>query len=220
MKLKINEFEKLAREQDYACGYDLWICMDGGDDAYHQLQKGNCGIGYEMVRKIYNTFGEAETVRVVDFEEDTIEGLKSKYIKLDKTLIGVADNDDNTTNDLRELVLDEELIYLFEHEESKHIVYPEWYFTSKCFTIHRRGFTAWKNRSGLSWGEIAMELGIGRSELMRKQSGKWRWTMMDLICLIELMGAKELFGILFFPSIKLREEIKRRIFENEKGGQK
>ncbi len=36
-------------------------------------------MGYEAVRKIYNRIGEKETRKIIDFEEETIEGFKGKY---------------------------------------------------------------------------------------------------------------------------------------------
>lgn len=219
MKLKIKEFNKLARENDYACGYDLWICLDGGEDAYSLLQKGTCELGYEMARKIYNTFGEVGAIKVIDFGEETIGSFKSKYIEVGNALIGVTDMDDNAFA-LRSPLLKDELIYLFEHGKPIRKVFPDWYFTGEFFSFDRRALKEWKESKGMTWAEIAQEIGLSPADLAWKRAARWRWTMMDLICFLDLMGAKDLFNIVFFPSVKLRTEIKKRIDENEQGGNK
>ncbi len=41
-----------------------------------------CGgrIGYEAVKKIYNELGEKIVCKIIEFEEETLDGFKSKYI--------------------------------------------------------------------------------------------------------------------------------------------
>ena len=63
MKIIIDEFERLARCKGYRSG----------------IKAGN-RVGEEIVKAIYNKFGEKVLTEVVDMEEETISGLKSKSI--------------------------------------------------------------------------------------------------------------------------------------------
>ena len=36
-------------------------------------------IGYDAVKDIYNRIGERETMRIINFEEETLHGFKSKF---------------------------------------------------------------------------------------------------------------------------------------------
>lgn len=39
-------------------------------------------IGYDAVREIYNNLGEQTVTEIIDFEEETLDGFKSKYIQV------------------------------------------------------------------------------------------------------------------------------------------
>ena len=43
-------------------------------------------IGYEVVRELFNKYGQAVVSKMIDFEEETIESFKSKYILVGKML--------------------------------------------------------------------------------------------------------------------------------------
>ena len=43
-------------------------------------------IGYDAVREIYNDLGEQTVLEIVDFEEETLDGFKSKYIQVGDAL--------------------------------------------------------------------------------------------------------------------------------------
>ena len=43
-------------------------------------------IGYDAVREIYNDLGEQTVAEIIDFEEETLYGFKSKYIQVDDAL--------------------------------------------------------------------------------------------------------------------------------------
>ena len=81
MKLKIEEFEELAKRKGLHSGYMLWREIGGGRSAYALVEKG-IGVGYEVIKNLYNLVGEKEVVKVVDFEEETLNGFKAKYIEL------------------------------------------------------------------------------------------------------------------------------------------
>lgn len=79
MKLKIQEFEDLAKRKGYVEGKRLMKKLGAGFKAYGCF-KGGCRLGYELAKDLYNKVGEAEFVKVIDFEEDTLSGFKQKYI--------------------------------------------------------------------------------------------------------------------------------------------
>lgn len=81
MRLKIEEFEELAKRKGFHSGYMLWRKIGGGRSAY-SLVKDGIGVAYEVMKNLYNLVGEKEMVKVVDFEEETINGFKAKYIEL------------------------------------------------------------------------------------------------------------------------------------------
>lgn len=49
------------------------------------LEQGN-EIGYDAVREIYNNLGVQTVTEIIDFEEETLDGFKSKYIQVGDTL--------------------------------------------------------------------------------------------------------------------------------------
>lgn len=85
MKLRINKFEELAKRGGYRNGYELSLALGCGDATYPLLKKGG-RIGGGIVAEIYNRFGEEITLEVIDFENETINSIKSKYIKVGNKL--------------------------------------------------------------------------------------------------------------------------------------
>ena len=81
MKLKIDEFEALAKVKGYSNGSELWLHLDGGIDAY-ELAKDGISIGYEIVKAIYNVMGAKDTMAVIDFGKETFNGFKAKYVEV------------------------------------------------------------------------------------------------------------------------------------------
>lgn len=45
------------------------------------LEQGN-EIGYDAVKDVYNKLGEKATLQIIDFEEETLNGFKSKYVQI------------------------------------------------------------------------------------------------------------------------------------------
>ena len=43
-------------------------------------------IGYDTVREIYNNLGVQTVTEIIDFEEETLDGFKSKYIQVGDAL--------------------------------------------------------------------------------------------------------------------------------------
>ena len=81
MRLKVEEFEELAKRKGFRSGYMLWRKIGGGRSAYALVEKG-IGVAYEVMKNLYNLVGEKEMINVVDFEEETINGFKAKNIEL------------------------------------------------------------------------------------------------------------------------------------------
>ena len=86
MKLKMDEFEELAKRKRFRSGYYLWRYIDGGRSSFSLIKEG-ASVGNEVIKNLYNTVGEKEMINVVDFEEgETINGFKAKYIEVDGKL--------------------------------------------------------------------------------------------------------------------------------------
>ena len=81
MKLKIEEFEELAKRKGFQSGYKLWLYLDGGIFAY-KLARNGVSLGYELVKNLYNEMGAKETLAVIDFDKETFDGFKAKFIEV------------------------------------------------------------------------------------------------------------------------------------------
>lgn len=84
MKLNIEEFENYARRNGVSAN-KLLIKLGGGKLAYGQLKKGNA-IGYELARSMYNALGEWTFLSLIDFEGETLDGFKAKYVQVGNKL--------------------------------------------------------------------------------------------------------------------------------------
>ena len=81
MRIKIKEFEQLAKKKGYRGGQDLMKDLGAGKYAYDNLKRG-CQIGYDLLRAIHNMFGPLEMLNVLDLEGETLQSFKSKYISV------------------------------------------------------------------------------------------------------------------------------------------
>ena len=181
----LNKGVKFNREQ-----ITRLVKLMGARDAFDAIYFPTAKQREEVYQK---TFGSCLSSRESDNEEST---------------------DEEATTGQKVFRKDEEaeLIYLFENEKPMRKTFPDWYFTDCRYTINHSKFTDWKKRSGMTWREIENELGINRAECHVKMQRKYSWTMIDLICLMEMMGVKELFDVFEFPMNSLKEEIRKRIF--------
>lgn len=209
MKLKAIEFENLAYEKGYKSGQQLWLALRGGDEALPLLIPGERQIGYEMVKAIFNAFGQSVTERVVDFEDETMESFEAKYFKVGTKLSGITDIEESASEDIN--AYECALVYLLAHGEPKDKVFPEWYFDRRAFTINKRKFKKWKEKNNLSWQYISDELGIPIKTIKRNICKEKIWTMMDLLCFVELMGTEGLIKVLQFKTQKSEDAIKKKI---------
>ncbi len=65
----IKDYEELAED----LGLDVLAILE--------LEQGN-QIGYEAVKEIYNKLGEKVVLQIIDFEGETLNGFKSKYVQM------------------------------------------------------------------------------------------------------------------------------------------
>lgn len=214
MNLKINEFEKVAKDRGYESGIGLWVELGGGDLAYALVKQG-MRIGHEIVKNIYNEFGEEQTLKLVVFDDETISGLKAKYIQVGNSLLGgIPPHDGEEPFDVDDYSA--EHIRLFSDKLYNNRLYPDWYFTKEFCEINKRRFKKWMRRNSYSWECVSDEIGISVELIYWKLSLRKKWTMMDLICLLELMGKIDLFNVISFHSHKLRADIRQMIFKTYK----
>jgi hypothetical protein len=69
MKLKRNEFEKLARRYGYKNGYQLIKALGCSKAAYEYSHYGG-NVTPDLLAEIYNRFGDETMFEVINFEED------------------------------------------------------------------------------------------------------------------------------------------------------
>ncbi len=80
MKLNVKEFRKYAKQKGVSPNV-LLISLGGGEFAYRRLKR-HCSLGYELAREMYNALGEQTFLSLVTFEGETIDGFKSKFIRV------------------------------------------------------------------------------------------------------------------------------------------
>lgn len=85
MKLKIQAFERFARQRGYRSGAELLEDMGSSARAYKLFRSG-VGIGADLVAELYNRFGEDAVFGFIDFEKEGSHGFDSKYIRIGKKL--------------------------------------------------------------------------------------------------------------------------------------
>ena len=85
MLLKIDKFEELAKSRGYRDGYELSRDL-GCDKRTYGLLKSGHRIGSDIVAEIFNRFGDDITFEIIDFEEGTLNGFTSKYIRIGNRL--------------------------------------------------------------------------------------------------------------------------------------
>lgn len=84
MKLKIKEFENYAKRNRLAPSAMLEK-LGGGELAYSQLKQGKA-IGYDVARNMYNALGEWVFLTLIEMEEETLDGFKSKFVQVGNKL--------------------------------------------------------------------------------------------------------------------------------------
>lgn len=85
MKLKIKEFEQLAKKRGYRNGKELMKQLGAGKYVYDNLKRG-CQVGHDLVKSLFNEFGTLTMLSVLDLEGESLQCFKSKYIFAGGTL--------------------------------------------------------------------------------------------------------------------------------------
>lgn len=78
MKFKIKALNKFVKRRGIHTYQELAVEL-GVDENLIRLAEYGTRIGYDAVKNIYNRIGERETLRIINFEEETLRGFKSKY---------------------------------------------------------------------------------------------------------------------------------------------
>ena len=84
MKLNIDEFENYAKRNGVTPRMMLQK-LGGGKYAYKHLKDG-CALGYELAKEMFNALGEWTFLSLIDFEEETLDGFKAKYVQVGNKL--------------------------------------------------------------------------------------------------------------------------------------
>ncbi|MCD8372591.1 MAG: hypothetical protein LUD27_04755 [Clostridia bacterium] len=85
MKLNIDGCREFIKEKGIKNYVQLAEALDLGVEVIKLLEQG-VRIGYDVVRDIYNKHGEKVVKKIIDFEEDSLDGFKAKYVLVGKTL--------------------------------------------------------------------------------------------------------------------------------------
>ena len=85
MKLNINGCREYAKSKGIDNYYTLAEELELEYEAIRLLEQG-MKIGYDEVKDIYNKLGEKVVKKIIDFEEETLDGFKSKYVLVCDTL--------------------------------------------------------------------------------------------------------------------------------------
>ena len=85
MKLRIREFERLAKGNGYGNGIRLMRRLGAGKSAYAAIKNGN-RIGHDLAKELYNTFGVLAFLSVIDLEGESLGSFRSKFIAAEGNL--------------------------------------------------------------------------------------------------------------------------------------
>lgn len=78
MKFRIRALNKFVKRRGIHNYRELAYEL-GVDENLLRLAEYGQRIGYAAVKNIYNRIGERETLQIINFEEETLRGFKSKY---------------------------------------------------------------------------------------------------------------------------------------------
>lgn len=70
----------------------------------------------------------------------------------------------------------------------------------------------WIYSHGYTQPFIARRLGVSAEEFKRKLREHEKFNQYQIICLVDLMKAKEAFRVLYFPTLKMRRRIYKEVF--------
>ncbi len=78
MKIRIKALNKFVKRRGIRNYIELANELGVDENLLRLAEYGQC-IGYDAVKDIYNRIGERETLRIINFEGETLRGFKSKY---------------------------------------------------------------------------------------------------------------------------------------------
>ena len=78
MKIRIKALNKFVKRRGIRNYIELANELGVDENLLRLAEYGQC-IGYDAVKDIYNRIGERETLRIINFEGETLRGYKSKY---------------------------------------------------------------------------------------------------------------------------------------------
>lgn len=78
MKIRIKALNKFVKRRGIRNYIELSYEL-GVDENLLRLAEYGQRIGYDAVKEIYNHIGERETLKIINFEGETMRGFKSKY---------------------------------------------------------------------------------------------------------------------------------------------
>ncbi len=79
MKLNINGCRSFCKKHGITDYVELANSLGLSVVVVRLLEQGK-QIGYDAVKDIYNKYGEKAVEKLIDFEEETLNGFKSKYV--------------------------------------------------------------------------------------------------------------------------------------------
>ncbi|MCM1220225.1 MAG: hypothetical protein NC548_37625 [Lachnospiraceae bacterium] len=78
MKFRIKQLNRFVKRKGIH-NYQELAAELGVDENLIRLAEYGQRIGYDAVKDVYNRIGERETLRIINFEGETLRGFKSKY---------------------------------------------------------------------------------------------------------------------------------------------
>ena len=85
MKLNIAGCRAFIERKGIGNYRELSSVLGIGVSVLKLLEQGG-RIGYDAVRELYNSLGEQTVSEIIDFEEETLDGFKCKYIRVGNRL--------------------------------------------------------------------------------------------------------------------------------------
>ena len=85
MKLNIKGCRRYIRQHDITDYEALATHLGIEVEMLKALEQG-AKLGYELLKDIYNRIGEAAVKQIIDFEQETMSGFKSKFVLVGKLL--------------------------------------------------------------------------------------------------------------------------------------
>ncbi len=83
------------------------------------------------------------------------------------------------------------------------------------YSLRQNAFYIWQQKRGITMEYIAKRMQLSQEEIISKLENKELFDEKSLTKLIFLMGAKEAFFIIYFPSFEFRKYVYEQIFNKK-----